>query len=816
VPAIALSDDEPVVGEAVTVTVTVRNGGQTTAGAQTVALYEGNPDAGGTIVVGAQGLAPLPGNNTNTVVFTWTPATAGAHRLFVRADRDNAVDEYDEGNNDTWQDVYVGFAGPILLDSGGVSDPAYTTTLGYGVVDEGQADVLGNCGSEPYQTFRRDPDGRVVYRFDHLLPGHYYHLDLTLFECGTGAGRQEVVKVDGMQIAGPEDLGDGRVHRLSLLLDPAFYADRSISATIESYEGLGALVNEIALRDIDYRYADSGGTNDPPYPTSTTTASHPSASHVLAYGWLDGTPTDVWGTLPYQTARTDQDDNEVRYRFDGLDALKRYQLHLSFYQGNGNNRTQKVQVDGVEVGNSLTIVSGGRYSTTLSVPLSAYAGDGSIVVGVVRTDASVGPIVNEIALEEETQATPERCAVTSTPFFSQAYGSVTINGQPAPAGTVITAENPRGDVIGCTVLTKVGQYPFMYIYGEDTTSTPPIPGMRNGEPVTFRVNGALAVPTSLLYWQDDQVPHRVDLEAGTIRSQSILLTPNWNLISFNVEPPVPLVESVLSHITGKFCRILGETQAYQCDVSEQFRSLKELHSGRGYYLRIEGGASVNLLVEGVPVTPTTPIPLHQGWNWTGYLPSTSLPVTVALQSIDGHYRWVHNGHGQTYDPLLPDFSTLAEMRPGDGYWIYATQAVSLTFPQTSATEALAESSMPQSLCGDVQVTPRFTMLYGSATLEGVDVPVGTEVQAVTPRGEVAGCFVVNVPGQYGFMHVYGADPSATPPIPGFQDGEPVHILINGFDATPQETLTWLDDESPHRLDLQGTLPNHLYLPVIVK
>jgi subtilase family serine protease len=140
VTGVALSDDEPVAGETVTVTLTLRNNGQTTAGTQTVVLYQGNPDAGGT-VVGAQGLAPIPGGNTTTVAFAWTPAAPGPYRLFARADRDNAVNEYDEGNNDAWRDVYVGLRGPILLDSGGASDAPYTPERGYGYVDEGQPDV---------------------------------------------------------------------------------------------------------------------------------------------------------------------------------------------------------------------------------------------------------------------------------------------------------------------------------------------------------------------------------------------------------------------------------------------------------------------------------------------------------------------------------------------------------------------------------------------------------------------------------------------------------------------------------------------------
>ncbi|MBU1750130.1 MAG: hypothetical protein KKA73_20795, partial [Chloroflexi bacterium] len=221
VTAITLSDDEPVVSEIVTVTLTLRNAGQTTAGSQTVALYQGHPNAGGTLV-GTSGRSPLPGGNIDTVVFTWTPTAPGPYRLFARADRDWAVNEYDEGNNDTWYDVYVGFRGPILVNSGAGSDTPYTTAAGYGYVDEGQPDVVATCGGgvQPEETLRRDPDGRVVYRFDHLLPGHFYHLDVTLYECDS-AGRQESIYVDGNLIAGPEDLGDGEVHRLSRLLDPA-------------------------------------------------------------------------------------------------------------------------------------------------------------------------------------------------------------------------------------------------------------------------------------------------------------------------------------------------------------------------------------------------------------------------------------------------------------------------------------------------------------------------------------------------------------------------------------------------------------------
>lgn len=812
IPAIALSDPEPVTGQAVTVTLTERNAGQTAAGTHVMALYDGNPDGGGTQV--CQWTPTAPAGGQAPLACTWTPTSPGPHRLFARADRAGQVGEYDEGNNDVWLDTYVGFVGPILLDSGATGDAAYTPAAGYGFLDEGQSDVLGNCGSEASQTYRLDPGGAVVYRFDHLLPGHYYHLDTVLYECGQGAGRQEYVRVDGNTVAGPADLGDGKVHRSSVLLDPALYADRSIRVTVEAYEGLGTVANEVALYDVDYRYADSGSSaRDPQYP-------YVPPGTERAYGWLDGSTVTTWGTLPYQSGRVDLNDNEVRYRFDGLDPRRRYQLHLTFYQGSGANRVQQAWVNGQPLGQEFTIVSGQRISETLAIPLSGYASDGSIVAAVRRSNATVGALVNEIALEEETQAAAASCDVPETPFFTLANGAVTLSGQPALAGTVVTAESPRGDLVGCFVVGAAGLYGFMPVYGEDLTANPAIPGMREGEEVIFRVNGALAVPSIHLGWQDDKAPHRVDLAAGITQVQSILLGPGWNnnLFSFSVEPPVPTVEAVLASIAGKYCRVLSETGIYDCNVPERFRTLKELHAKWGYYVRVEGGASANLLVEGVPIEPTTPIPLHVGWNWVGYLPTSSLPVATAVASIAGHYLWITDGSG-FYDPSLPQYSTLTQMAPGHGYLIYATDSVSLIYPGSSGEVPEGEiegGPRPSTPCPEVQQTPFFTIVYGDVTPDGNPAAAGARVEVVTPRGDVAGCFTVEQAGQYGFLMVYGEDPTANPPIPGFRSDEPLAVRVDGEPVTLSRDLLWNDDKMPHRLDLGVGEAKPIYLPLVVR
>jgi hypothetical protein len=105
--------------------------------------------------------------------------------------------------------------------------------------------------------------------------------------------------------------------------------------------------------------------------------------------------------------------------------------------------------------------------------------------------------------------------VQNTPFLTVVYGSVVVDGLPASAGAVVEARSPRGDMVGCMVLANAGILPLMQIYGEDATANPPIPGMRDGELVTFYVDGFLAHASPPLVWRDDKDYHRVDLSVTT-------------------------------------------------------------------------------------------------------------------------------------------------------------------------------------------------------------------------------------------------------------------------------------------------------------
>jgi hypothetical protein len=118
-------------------------------------------------------------------------------------------------------------------------------------------------------------------------------------------------------------------------------------------------------------------------------------------------------------------------------------------------------------------------------------------------------------------------------------------------------------------------------------------------------------------------------------------------------------------------------------------------------------------------------------------------------------------------------------------------------------------------CPIVPSTPHFTIVYGSVAINNQAAAVGTVVEARTPRGEVAGCFVVETAGHYGMMYIYGEDRNVIPPLPGMQEGEAVTFLVNGLEATPSSVLEWSNDHDMHAVGI-GLDARFIYLPFVLR
>lgn len=128
-------------------------------------------------------------------------------------------------------------------------------------------------------------------------------------------------------------------------------------------------------------------------------------------------------------------------------------------------------------------------------------------------------------------------------------------------------------------------------------------------------------------------------------------------------------------------------------------------------------------------------------------------------------------------------------------------ALTLIFASLTSLVLNRGDAGAQDSCDALQLTPQFTIIYGSLTLDDDAAPAGTVVEAVTPRGELAGCFVVTAAGFYGAMYVYGEDATVSPTIPGMRSGESIQLRVNGVSADMSVALEWLDDRDLHAIDI---------------
>ena len=209
----------------------------------------------------------------------------------------------------------------------------------------------------------------------------------------------------------------------------------------------------------------------------------------------------------------------------------------------------------------------------------------------------------------------------------------------------------------------------------------------------------------------------------TIAQATLPLYSGWNLVSSSVEPDNPAIATVQRPIAGTYSAIFawlpsgtpGGSSLWYYPSGPDHGALSSVHSGLGYWIKETlppppaeeqdeselPTATLNLVGQRRPQDGG--LALAAGWNLAGYLPQVSLPVTGALSAIDGGYASVLGFSGTAvsyYADLEPGYNTLWSMLPGAGYWISATNAVTLQYPAAgiAMTPGLSETRRPYRNC----------------------------------------------------------------------------------------------------------------------
>lgn len=165
-------------------------------------------------------------------------------------------------------------------------------------------------------------------------------------------------------------------------------------------------------------------------------------------------------------------------------------------------------------------------------------------------------------------------------------------------------------------------------------------------------------------------------EAAPISNISIPLQYGWNMVSSNVIPTEPAMESVFEVMNNIVLvkNDIGQIYSPVFGINE----IGDWNIGAGYYVYTNAGSILN--ISGSEVIPSQQgIELNAGWNLVSYLRNSPMNAQQALAGISSNLILAKNNSGGFYHPGF-GINTLGDMQPGQGYWLYMNEPTVLYYP----------------------------------------------------------------------------------------------------------------------------------------
>ncbi len=110
---IAFSDNSPEEGQLFTIYASVINSGGTDTATFSVGFYDGDPDANGTTIGVDNVIGGLNVGETGTVSVDWASPIRGSHEIYVVADTQGDINEFNENNNEAHEIIVVYFVSVV-------------------------------------------------------------------------------------------------------------------------------------------------------------------------------------------------------------------------------------------------------------------------------------------------------------------------------------------------------------------------------------------------------------------------------------------------------------------------------------------------------------------------------------------------------------------------------------------------------------------------------------------------------------------------------------------------------------------------------
>ncbi len=158
-------------------------------------------------------------------------------------------------------------------------------------------------------------------------------------------------------------------------------------------------------------------------------------------------------------------DNAIIVAYDANDvAAGAFTVHTAPYYGFLHvyaDDTRTTTDEGAEAGDEIRFTINGRLAEPSKTTTWGSRGD----VTEVNLDVTM-PFV-------------------ATPEWADFWGTLTIDGAAAPVGTIVAAYDANGIYCGDFIVAEAGQYGFLHVYGDDTSSTAD-EGAETGDSISFK------------------------------------------------------------------------------------------------------------------------------------------------------------------------------------------------------------------------------------------------------------------------------------------------------------------------------------------
>ncbi|MFC1898046.1 T9SS type A sorting domain-containing protein [Candidatus Cloacimonadota bacterium] len=181
------------------------------------------------------------------------------------------------------------------------------------------------------------------------------------------------------------------------------------------------------------------------------------------------------------------------------------------------------------------------------------------------------------------------------------------------------------------------------------------------ETVSFDNNSTLGSP---------EEPFTLNIDINI--DQTMDLGQNWNWISLYVHPDDTTIQAVFGSLGSDVYQVKNQSQSttYYSASQSWIGNLMNINDGEAYLVQMINSYA-DFVVNGEPISISSPIDLTEGWNWSAYYPRTILPVENALHSIESSVIQVKN-QSQTANYINPPgawVGDLLQMEPNTGYKI---------------------------------------------------------------------------------------------------------------------------------------------------